>query len=236
MTDVTGSARAILREDDVEFGTRDAALLREIRRTGSVADATAELGRSRARALQRLETLEAAFGTLVERQRGGSGGGGSELTPTGRGVLDRYDRLTAALAATASVPETVLSGTVIAVDGELAEVETVVGRLRGRYDGAHVDEVDVRIGADAITIYAPESEPKPGSTSARNHRRGTVSLVETGEAVWTVTVDVSGTPFRALVTEDSARRLDLAESAPVAITWKATATQLVSSVRTDDGP
>jgi len=35
------------------------------------------------------------------------------------------------LAATANVPETVLDGTVARVDGELAEVDTAVGTVRG---------------------------------------------------------------------------------------------------------
>ena len=77
MDEPTGRGRATLVEGDVELDARDAVLLRTIARTGSVAGASAELGRSRARALSRIETLESAFGELVERRRGGSGGGGA---------------------------------------------------------------------------------------------------------------------------------------------------------------
>jgi len=67
----TGRGRAALIEGDAEFDGRDAALLRAVHEAGSVAGAASELGRSRARALLRIEALEGAFGTLVERRRGG---------------------------------------------------------------------------------------------------------------------------------------------------------------------
>jgi molybdate transport system regulatory protein len=41
-----------------------------------------------------------------------------------------------------------------------------------------------------------------------------------------VTVDIGGTHFEALVTEESANRLDLAPERDVVISWKATATRL----------
>jgi len=231
MTDATGRGRAAITADGVEFDGRDAALFREIHRTGSVAAAATALGRSRARALSRLETLEGAFGTLVERQRGGSGGGGSQLTDAGRALLERYDRLSAVLAVTATVPETVLEGTVLTVDGEMADVETPVGTLRGLHEGASAGaSVEVRIGADALTVYEPGTEPSPGSTSARNRLAGTVTAIDAGEAIHTVRVDVSGAAFRALVTRDSADRLDLSAGDEVVLLWKATATWLVHAV------
>jgi len=79
------------------------------------------------------------------------------------------------LAATANVPETVLDGTVARVDGELAEVDTAVGTVRGLHDDAAVgDAVQVRIGADAVTIYKESQRVDPDSTSAWNcfARRG----------------------------------------------------------------
>jgi len=108
----TGRGRAALIEGDAEFDGRDAALLRAVHEAGSVAGAASELGRSRARALLRIEALEGAFGTLVERDGAGVRRSGSRLTGAGRDLLDRYDRLQAVLAATANVPETVLDGTV----------------------------------------------------------------------------------------------------------------------------
>jgi len=242
-----GRGRAALIEDGVEFDARDAALLRAVGETGSVAGAAAELGRSRARALSRIEALEAAFGTLVERRRGGSGGGGSRLTAAGRDLLDRYDRLTAVLAATASVPETVLDGTVASVDGELADVDTAVGPVRGLHggtagaDGARDevevgDAVQVRIGADAVTIYKGDDGVDPDATSARNRLRGEVVGVDEGETVSTVRVAVADVAFRVLITSGSARRLALDPGDEVAIRWKATATRVVghSSPSADD--
>ena len=55
-----GRGRAALIEGGVEFDGRDAALLRAVDAAGSVAGAASALGRSRARALSRIETLEGA--------------------------------------------------------------------------------------------------------------------------------------------------------------------------------
>jgi len=251
-----GRGSAALIEGDAEFDGRDAALLRAVHEAGSVAGAAAELGRSRARALSRIESLEEAFGRLVERRRGGSGGGGSRLTDAGRGLLDRYDRLQAVLAATASVPETVLDGTAASVDGELADVDTAVGAVRGLHDGtddaddsgdaddnndaddendardrvAVGDAVQVRIGADAVTIYKGDVGVDPDATSARNRLRGEVVGIDAGETVSTVAVAVDGVTFRALITAESAARLDLEPGDEVAIRWKATATRVVEHV------
>lgn len=226
-----GRGRAALIKDGVEFDGRDAALLRAVDAAGSVAGAASALGRSRARALSRIESVEAAFGTLVQRQRGGSGGGGSRLSAAGRDLLDQYERLQAVVAATAQVPETVLDGTVTGVDGELADVDTAVGRVRGLHDDAAVgDAVQVRVGADAVTVYKGDERVDPDATSARNRRRGRVVGVDAGETVSTVQINVDLVMFRALITAESAARLGLAEREEVAIRWKATATRVVAHV------
>jgi molybdate transport system regulatory protein len=228
MRETRGRGQAALVEGNIELGKRDAALLRAIARTGSVAKAATDLGRSRARALSRIDTLEDAFGELVTRQRGGSGGGGSQLTENGTAILNRYGRLQAALTATAQVPETVLNGTITAVAGELASVDTAVGTVRGLHEGLTVAEaVQVRIGADAVTIHDPDTDLKPDTTSALNRLPGTISGTIPGETVLTVCLDVDETTFQALVTDDSATRLGLREDTDVILSWKATATRLV---------
>ena len=226
-----GQGRASLVRNGVEFGERDARLLREIDKTGSVAKASTTLGRSRARDLSRIDELESAFGDLVERYRGGSGGGGSRVTDNATRLLNRYKRLQLALSATAQVPETVLEGTVSAVSGELAAVTTNVGTVRGLHDGVVRDDlVQVRVGADSITLLDPAVDPDPGSTSARNHLTGTITELEAGETVFTAAIDVENTVFQALVTGDSVDRLELTEGRSVVLTWKATATRLVRGV------
>ncbi len=230
MNGTTGAARAVLVCDGVELDERDVRLLRTIDETGSVATASATLGRSRARDLARIDELESAFGALVDRRRGGSDGGGSTLTADAVRLLDQYDRLRTALSATATVPETVLEGTVSAVSGELATVTTGLGPVRGLHDGVTLgDAVQVRIGADALTVLDPDADPGPDSTSARNGLSGTVTEIRRGETVFTVRIDVDGTTFRALVTADSADRLDLTRGRTVLLTWKATATRLLRS-------
>ena len=227
MNDISGEARAALVRGGIEFDERDVTLLREIDETGSVAKASTNLGRSRARALSRIEELESAFGDLVERNRGGSGGGGSRLTANGTRLLNQYERLQVALSATARVPETVLEGSVVSVSGELADVNTSVGTVRGLHDGVEPGDVlQVRIGADSITVLDPRADLGADSTSARNNLSGTVVDIERGETVRSIHVDVNGATFCVLVTEESANRLELTEGREVVLTWKATATLL----------
>jgi molybdate transport system regulatory protein len=221
-----------VRAGDVTFDGRDAALLRAVSEAGSVRGAAESLGRSRARALSRLDDLEAAFGDLVERRRGGADGGGTTLTPAARDLLARHARLGAALAGTAGAAESVFEGTVTAREGELAVVETAAGALRALAVGdptpTEGDSVQVSVRADAVTLHDPEATPSPDATSARNRCSGTTTGVERGDAVADVTVDVgAGDPLAALVTVDSADRLSLAEGVAVVASFKATATRAI---------
>ena len=231
---------AYLSADGVAFGPADAALLRAVAEHGSVSGAASALGRSRSRSLGRLESLEEAYGPLVERRRGGAGGGGSRLTDGARDLLERFDRLWAALSGTAGVDETVMRGFVTSREGELGLVETDAGAVRALVvasrapdDPADVDEgtpVQVSVPADAVTIHAPDDAPPAEATSARNQFAGVVADVDRGEAVVRVVVDVDAdgdAPVRtlALVTTESADRLGLAPGDDVVISFKATATR-----------
>ncbi|WP_058367725.1 TOBE domain-containing protein [Haloparvum sedimenti] len=225
------TARATLRRSGIAFDADDAALLRAVAAEGSVAGAAATLGRSRARALARLETLEGAFGSLVERTRGGAGGGGSRLTDRGEAVLARFDRLERGLLLSARAPETALDGEVVDVDGELASVATVIGDVRALHDGLRPgDAAQVRVGADAVTLQGADATPAADETSARNRFSGTVAAVERGETVATVRVRVAETDvtLAALVTVASADRLALEPGRGVTVSWKATATAAVA--------
>ncbi|RDI73097.1 LysR family transcriptional regulator [Halopelagius longus] len=232
---------AYLDADGVSFDDDDAALLRAVAESGSVSGAASALGRSRPRCLARLRELEDALGSLVERRRGGSDGGGSELTATGREVLARFDRLHAALSGTAGVPETVTPGTVAGVEGELCDVETAAGPVRTLGEASAREpgrRVQVSVRADAVTLQAPDDSPAPDSTSARNRLDGSVTALERGDAVVRVAVDVGlEEPLWALVTADSADRLGLEPGAGVVASWKATATRTtaVAASTGDDG-
>ncbi|MFC7235441.1 TOBE domain-containing protein [Halosegnis marinus] len=220
---------ARLHEGDVSFDARDAALLRAVDEAGSLNAAAGELGRSYARAHERLTALEAAFGPLVERTRGGAGGGGSELTDGARDLLARFDRLRAGFDAVAAVEETVLDGRVTERDGELAAVETAAGTVRALVPPG-ADRVALTLRADAVTLHAPAEVPDADATSARNRLAGTVTALDRGAAVVRVAVDVGADdPLAALVTTDSADRLGLEAGASVVASFKATATRGVET-------
>jgi molybdate transport system regulatory protein len=216
---------ARLHSDDVDFDARDAELLRAVDAHGSLNAAATELGRSYARAHQRLEALEDAFGPLVERRRGGADGGGSTLTDAAHDLLAAFDRLEAGYESIAQSEEHVLEGRVVDRDGELATVETAVGTLRALVPPDCTD-VAVTLRSDAVTLHAPTDAPPADATSARNRLSGTVSAVDRGDAVAQVQVDVgTDEPLAALVTVESVERLDLGPGREVVVSFKATATR-----------
>jgi molybdate transport system regulatory protein len=214
-----------LHAEGVTFGADDAALLRAIDNAGSLNAAANDLGRSYSRAHKRLSQLEAAFGSLVASQRGGTGGGGSTLTERARALLARFERLRSGLTGVAEVAETVLPGEVVDRTGEIATVETGAGRLRALAP-PDATSVFVTIRADTVTLQDADGAPPAAETSARNRFRGTVRTVERGESVATVTVDIGADPpLVALVTARSSDLLGLEPGIAVVASFKTTTTR-----------
>lgn len=86
----------IVRDDDdtIVLGPGKAALLGAIARTGSIRAAAEELGMSYMRAWTLVRTMNAAFRSpLVEKERGGAGQGGAQLTDAGTRVLALYKKM-----------------------------------------------------------------------------------------------------------------------------------------------
>lgn len=221
--DATFDAR--LQAGDVSFTERDATLLRSVDETGSLNRAANELGRSYSRAHQRVTALEEEFGRLLERQRGGSSGGGSTLTDRARELLARFDRLRVGYTSIAETTEAVLEGTVETRMGELGTVATDAGAVRALVP-PNSEQVQVSIRADAVTLHKPSESPADESTSARNRFEGQVVEVERGEAISHVRIDIgTDEPLFALVTDDSRRRLGLEPGTDTVASFKATATR-----------
>jgi molybdate transport system regulatory protein len=216
---------AYIGSDGVTLDASDVELLRAIDRAGSLNTAAAELGRSYAHAQRRIVELEDAFGSLVERQRGGSGGGGSTLTGAATELLAAFERTRTGFAGVAGVAETVLTGPITGREGELVSVETDAGPVRALApdgDGA----VQLSIRADAVTLSDPEDTPVPERTSARNQFTGPIAEVAVGERIAQVAVDIgTDDPLLALVTEDSRAKLGLDVGSDVVASFKATATR-----------
>jgi molybdate transport system regulatory protein len=225
--DIAADFDARLGRGDVSLTAADRELLTAIEAEGSLNAAATALDRSYAHAQRRVVELEEAFGPLVERSRGGSGGGGSELTDTARQLCSKFDRLRAEFAGVADAEEIVLPGTVTERDGELAVVETAAGEVRA-VTAPDAERVEVAVRADTVTLHRPDDAPAPGETSARNRFAGTVTGVDRGESLVRVRIDVGAdAPLVATVTTDSADRLDLGAGDAVVASFKATATRAV---------
>jgi molybdate transport system regulatory protein len=219
--------RASLRAGEVTVDETDAALLRAVDSEGSLNAAADRLGRSYSRVHKRLTELEAELGSLVERERGGAGGGGSVLTETAHDLLARFGRVRAVLDGAASAEEIVLSGEVTKKEGELVTVETESGLVRAlaAEDGImRGQRVEVTLTADAVTVHDPAGTPAAGATSAQNRLQGTIEGIDERDAVATLTVRVGPEQsLSVLVTTESTERLGLDEGSDVVATFKATA-------------
>lgn len=76
------------------FGRGRAALMEQIERTGSISAAAREMGLSYRHAWTMITESEKRLGfPLVERMRGGRGGGGARLTENARRLLERFRAL-----------------------------------------------------------------------------------------------------------------------------------------------
>lgn len=225
--DATADVEVQLGQDDVALTARDRQLLQAVAAHGSLNSAADALGRSYAHAQRRIVELEDAFGPLVDRSRGGSGGGGSELTATAEQLLARFQRLQAEFDGVATAEETVLRGTVVDRDGELATVETPPGTVRAIVDteASPGDAVEVGIRADTVTLNAPPEAPEPAGTSARNQFAGTVERIDEGTSIALVALAIDpDTTLSALVTDTSLDKLDITAGAELVASFKATAT------------
>lgn len=217
-----------IESDGVVFESRDVALLRAVDEHGSLNAASQALERSFAHAQRRIVELEEAFGPLVERRRGGAGGGGSDLTERAHDLLTRFDRLQAEFAGVADSTLSVFVGEVRRRDGELAEIGIEPGRVLALTpsDVTVGSPVEVSVRADAVTIELPGEAPDPDATSARNRFEGRVTEVVRGQAVGRVAVTVDATTsLWALLTTNSIDRMALREGDAVVVSFKATATR-----------
>lgn len=215
--------------DGARVDERDVRALSAIAEYGSMHRAAAELGRSYSRLQKRITELEDTLGPLVERTRGGEGGGGSTLTPTARDLLARFDRLRAEFSGLARAEESVFPGTVVDREGLLGTIETPAGPVRGIVP-PDADTVQVSIRSDAVGVTTPDDAPKPTATSVRNQFEGTVTNIDAQSGLAHVAVDVGAdTPLVAFLTQTSLDTLDLAVGDPVVASFKAAATRAVGT-------
>ncbi|WP_247001464.1 TOBE domain-containing protein [Halosolutus gelatinilyticus] len=222
--------------DGVTIDRRDVEMLDAIDRYGSMHRAADELGRSYARLQNRIVEIEAAVGSITERTRGGSGGGGTELTRTARDLRRRFDRHAAELDGVARVTESVFTGPVRERTGELGTVDTAAGPVVALIPD-DATEVQVSVRSDAVVLTDPDEVPRSGGTSLRNRFPGTVARLEPGAAITRVTIDLDGdAELQALVTDASTDRLGLEPGAAIAASFKATAARATSIEPNPDDP
>jgi len=81
----------LLCHKDIAMGPGKAALLEQVQKSGSIAEAAEEMGMSYMRAWTLVKTMQRCFKQpLLKVARGGAGHGGAQLTETGQQVLALY--------------------------------------------------------------------------------------------------------------------------------------------------
>jgi len=84
----------VLCGDDIALGPGKVELLAAIQQTGSINEAAKHMGMSYMRAWTLIKTMERCFKEpLVSALRGGTAGGGAQLTETGRQALALYQQM-----------------------------------------------------------------------------------------------------------------------------------------------
>lgn len=208
--------------DGTSVTHRDVEMLRAIDRFGSMHRAANELGRSYPHLQRRVDELEEAVGSLTNRRIGGKGGGGTELTAGARDLIRQFERLRVELSGVATVTESIIRGTIVDRNGELATVRTDAGELSARAPEGG-DDVEIAVRSDAVVLMRPGS-PAQEHTSLRNQLLGRVTRVDRQESIATVAVEVGAdVELTSVITAESLRSLDLSPGTDVVAAFKTTA-------------
>jgi len=73
------------------FGEGPYELLKRVEKSNSLNEAAHQMGMSYSKAWRLIQTMEKRLGfVLLDRQIGGSSGGGSQVTPNGKELMRRY--------------------------------------------------------------------------------------------------------------------------------------------------
>lgn len=204
----------------------DVALLRSLALERSLVGASRRVGISRDRAVYRIARLSRAFGGPVVRSlRGGTGHGGTLLTPLGdrivRGGFSSVELLDAR-PVSPSATANLLRG----VYHRAPYPEVRVGRslrLRVAFAAEEGEAVSMLLDPEAILVAR-----KRFASSARNVLSATVESVHrAGPLGRTLVVRAGSVPLRAAVTVEPVRQMRLVPGAKVVLYVKATALRRV---------
>ena len=247
---------------NIELGGKVASrrwieLLQAIETTRSIAAAAKAVGLSYKAAWDAVDAMNnLSEQPLVERTKGGKGGGGTSLTERGRQVV-------ATLRAVQQENErfmAALNRRIRNVDRDLQVLERLTlltsarnhfsGKVRRIKRGAVNDEIELvlrggqrivaivtresteqlglKVGADAIALVKASSvivgtgEASTVRLSARNQLQGVVSRLVKGAVNTEVVIELKGgTSVAAIITNASAKNLNLKKGAPAVAVFKA---------------
>lgn len=193
----------------------DVRLLEALDRTRNVVHASRALGIGRDRAVYRLRRLSRLYGPVTTGERGGTGGGGTRLTPTGQRLLAR---------SRGSRPgANRWTGTYRR--GPPPRVEVAPGRsIEVAFRAVDRAPVTVEVDPEAFVVAT-----HPVTLSARNVLLVTVGSVRPRtDGTVVLTASWFGRAVRVALTVGSVARLGLRAGRPAYLYAKATAVRRIS--------
>lgn len=201
-------------------------LLKFINEYGSITEASQKAGIPYRSALKYIENLENELNdSLVLTQRGGSGGGGgSELTDTGKLILREYRKVESIIKMHTDVNE---------IECEIAEIDEDKKIINIYFDNKRVIlplRGNFNVGEKILILISPEDifiTLQPQKSSVRNIFKGKITRMELKDQIIRLNINIGKISLFADITQYARDELKLDLGKEVFIGFKAAAIAVI---------
>jgi molybdate transport system regulatory protein len=210
----------------VSLNNKKSRLLQCIDKCGSIVNASKETGIPYRTALKNIEIMEKELGSpIVTTKRGGKGGGGSsELTDSGKEILQKFIKLNRVIKKHADLNE--IEGVISSTD---EEERVMMVKLDKKEIVLPITE-DFNVGDTVLILISPSDifvTLEAQKSSVRNILEGKIMEMKFKKDIVRMTVSINGIDVIVDITELSRKELDLNLGKRVFIGFKAAALDIM---------
>ncbi|WP_414470029.1 TOBE domain-containing protein [Methanobacterium sp. ACI-7] len=210
----------------VSLNNKKSRLLQCIDKCGSIVKASKETGIPYRTALKNIEIMENELGApIIATKRGGKGGGGSsELTDSGKEILQKFVKLNRVIKKHADLNE--LEGVISSLDEE----ERVMTCKLGQKKIVLPINEEFNIGDKVLILISPSDifvTLEAQKSSVRNMLQGKITEMKFKNDIIRMAISINGIDVVADITELSRKELDLNLGKDVFIGFKAAALDII---------